>query len=121
MRVALAADAPVVLVADIDRGGAFAHLYGTWSLLRDRERSTIRAFVLNKFRGDASLLPPAPAELERLTSVPVIGVLPWLKHGLPDEDGAAARGGPGAIVAVVSYPTASNLDEFRQLEQVARV
>jgi adenosylcobyric acid synthase len=61
MRVALAADAPVVLVADIDRGGAFAHLYGTWSLLRDRERSAIQAFVLNKFRGDASLLPPAPA------------------------------------------------------------
>jgi adenosylcobyric acid synthase len=121
MRVALAAEAPVVLVADIDRGGAFAHLYGTWSLLRDRERSAIQAFVLNKFRGDASLLPPAPAELEELTSVPVIGVLPWLEHGLPDEDGAAARGGRGAIVAVVRYPTASNLDEFRQLEQVARV
>jgi adenosylcobyric acid synthase len=121
MRVALAADAPVVLVADIDRGGAFAHLYGTWSLLRERERSTIQAFVLNKFRGDASLLSPAPAELEKLTNVPVIGVLPWLEHGLPDEDGAAARGGRGAIVAIVRYPTASNLDEFRQLEQVARV
>jgi adenosylcobyric acid synthase len=121
MRVALAADAPVVLVADIDRGGAFAHLYGTWSLVRDDERRAIRAFVLNKFRGDASLLAPAPADLERLTGVPVIGVLPWLEHGLPDEDGAAARGGSGPTVAVVRYPTASNLDELRRLEQVARV
>ena len=121
MRVALAADAPVVLVADIDRGGAFAHLYGTWSLVRDEERRAIRAFVLNKFRGDASLLAPAPADLERLTGVPVIGVLPWLEHGLPDEDGAAARGGSGPTVAVVRYPTASNLDELRRLEQVARV
>jgi len=122
MRVALAARAPVVLVADIDRGGAFAHLFGTWSLVADDERDAIRAFVLNKFRGDASLLPPAPAELERLTGVPVVGVLPWLEHGLPDEDGAGARGGAGrARVAVVRYPTASNLDELRRLEQVARV
>ena len=121
MRVALAADAPVLLVADIDRGGAFAHLYGTWSLVRDDERAVIRAFVLNKFRGDASLLAPAPTDLERLTGVPVIGVLPWLDHGLPDEDGAAARGGSGATVAVVRYPTASNLDELRRVEQVARV
>jgi adenosylcobyric acid synthase len=124
MRVALAASAPVMLVADINRGGAFAHLYGTWSLLRERERATIQAFVLNKFRGDASLLPPAPAELEELTGVPLVGVLPWLEHGLPDEDGAAQRSGAhadGAVVAIIRYPTASNLDEFRQLEQVARV
>jgi adenosylcobyric acid synthase len=123
MRVALAADAPVLLVADIDRGGAFAHLYGTWSLLGEAERDTIRGFVLNKFRGDPALLPPAPAELEARTGVPTVGVLPWLEHDLPDEDGAAARPGAGGrpVVAVVRYPTASHLDEFRQLEQVARV
>jgi adenosylcobyric acid synthase len=121
MRVAQAAGAPVLLVADIDRGGAFAHLYGTWSLVREDERAAFHAFVLNKFRGDESLLAPAPAELERLTGVPVIGVLPWLEHGLPDEDGAAAHAGSGVTVAVVRYPTASNLDEFRRLEQVARV
>jgi adenosylcobyric acid synthase len=122
MRVAAAASAPVVLVADIDRGGAFAHLYGTWSLLRPDERARIQSFVLNKFRGDASLLPPAPEELARLTGVPVDGVLPWLEHGLPDEDGArhaAPRGRP--VVAVVRYPTASNLDELRSVEQVADV
>jgi adenosylcobyric acid synthase len=124
MRVAHAAAAPVILVADIDRGGAFAHLYGTWSLLETRERASIRAFVLNKFRGDPSLLPPAPAELERLTGVPVAGVLPWLEHGLPDEDGAAQRSGRAGArprIAVVRYPTASNLDEFRAVEQVADV
>jgi adenosylcobyric acid synthase len=121
MRVAEVAAARVVLVADIDRGGAFAHLYGTWALLPERERESIGGFVLNKFRGDPLLLPPAPAELEARTGVPVIGVLPWLEHGLPDEDGAAQRGGTGAVVAVVRYPTASNLDEFRLLEQVARV
>lgn len=124
MRVAHAAAAPVILVADIDRGGAFAHLYGTWSLLDPPERASIRSFVLNKFRGDPSLLPPAPAELERLTGVPVNGVLPWLEHGLPDEDGAAQRSRPEGSrprVVVVRYPTASNLDEFRLVDQVAEV
>ena len=121
MRVAHAAQAPVLLVCDIDRGGAFAHLFGTWALLGEDDRRTIRAFVLNKFRGDPALLPPAAAELERLTGVPVAGVLPWLEHGLPDEDGAAQRPGRGVKVAVIRYPTASNLDEFRAAEQVAEI
>src|SRR5438552_16280144 len=119
MRAALAADAPVVLVADIYRGGAFAHLYGTWSLVHDAERALISGFVLNKFRGDASLLAPAPAELERLTGVPLLGLVPWLEHGLPDEDGVGARPFSDPqdrpLVAVVQYPYASNLDEFRLL------
>jgi adenosylcobyric acid synthase len=120
MRTAKAADARVVLVADIDRGGAFAHLYGTWALLPDGDRALIAGFVLNKFRGDPVLLAPAPQQLEELTDVPTLGVLPWLEHGLPDEDGAATpqRGSGRASVAVVRYPTASNLDEFKQLEQV---
>ncbi len=121
MRTARAADARVILVADIDRGGAFAHLYGTWALLAEHERALIAGFVLNKFRGDPSLLPPAPEQLEQRTGVPTLGVLPWLEHGLPDEDGAAAprRRPDRPSVAVVRYPTASNLDEFKQLEQVA--
>ena len=61
--------AAVILVADIDRGGAFAHLWGTWSLLPERQRSLIKGFVLNKFRGDQALLEPAPAELERFLSL----------------------------------------------------
>jgi adenosylcobyric acid synthase len=123
MRSAKAASARVLLVADIDRGGAFAHLYGTWSLLPEDERALLCGFVLNKFRGDASLLPPAPQQLEELTGVPTVGVLPWLRHGLPDEDGAFVTevAGDGPVVAVVRYPTASNLDELKPLERVARV
>jgi adenosylcobyric acid synthase len=126
MHVALAAGARVVLVADIDRGGAFAHLYGTWALLAQAERALVSGFVLNKFRGDASLLAPAPDELERLTGVPLLGLVPWLEHGLADEDGVGERLSQDPpqqrpLVAVVRYPYASNLDEFRLLEQVADV
>jgi adenosylcobyric acid synthase len=123
MRVAKAAAARVLLVVDIDRGGAFAHLYGTWALLPPDERALLAGFVLNKFRGDAALLPPAPARIEQLTGVPTLGVLPWLDHGLPDEDGASTPVPlpQGRSVAVVRYPTASNLDEFKTLEQVATV
>jgi len=121
MRTAAFAGADVLLVADIDRGGAFAHLYGTWALLAEDERARIRWFVLNKFRGDPALLPPAPERLRELTGVPTLGVLPWLEHALPDEDGAAEAGGSDGgerAVAVIRYPTASNLDEFKPLEQL---
>jgi adenosylcobyric acid synthase len=124
MRTAQAADAPVVLVADIDRGGAFAHLYGTWAFLHDDERRRLSGFVLNKFRGDESLLAPAPADLERATGMTHLGVLPFVDHGLPDEDGAAVPLTPGAAatrVAAVRYPTASNLDELKPIEQVAEL
>jgi adenosylcobyric acid synthase len=123
-RAARAAEAPVLLVCDIDRGGAFAHLYGTWALLQDDQRERMAGFVLNKFRGDATLLAPAPERLSELTGVPMLGVVPWLEHGLPDEDGAgvpASGTEASATVAVVRYPTASNLDEFKLLEQVALV
>jgi adenosylcobyric acid synthase len=121
--VAEMADASVVLVADIDRGGAFAHLYGTWSLIGEKERRRVGGFILNKFRGDASLLAPAPKQLEELTGVPLLGVVPWLEHGLPDEDGAGepTRRDRRPLVSVLRYPTASNLDEFRALEQIADV
>ncbi len=120
---ARAADARVLLVCDIDRGGAFAHLYGTWSLVEPRDRERIAGFVLNKFRGDRSLLPPGPERLEHLTGVPTLGVVPWLEHDLPDEEGAVlSRSGEGLPrVAVARYPTASNLDEFKLMEQVASV
>ena len=123
MRAARAARAPVVLVADISRGGAFAHLHGTWSLVPEKDRGLLRAFVLNKFRGDASLLAPAPEELERTTGMSYTGWLPYVDHGLPDEDGAATppRRPGSPRVAVVRYPTASNLDELKPLEQVADV
>jgi adenosylcobyric acid synthase len=131
LRAATAADASVLMVCDIDRGGAFAHLYGTWALLEPEHRARIGGFVLNKFRGDPELLAGAPERLRELTGVPLAGVVPWLKHGLPDEDGVAeplgADGPLGAAgpdrprVAVVTYPSASNLDELKQLEQIADV
>jgi adenosylcobyric acid synthase len=123
MAMAGAADAPVLLVADADRGGAFAHLFGTWALLPTTWQRRVRGFLLNKFRGDATLLDPAPAELEERTGVPTVGVLPWLDHDLPDEEGPSRRSRPDAdpVVALVCGPYASNLDEFAPLQQVADV
>ncbi|MDD5002310.1 MAG: cobyric acid synthase, partial [Thiomonas arsenitoxydans] len=88
MRVALHCHAACLLVTDIDRGGAFAHLYGTWALLPPDERALIKGFVLNKFRGDTALLAPAPQMLQDLTGIPTVATLPmWWQHGLPEEDG----------------------------------
>jgi adenosylcobyric acid synthase len=124
LRSAALADAAVLMVCDVDRGGAFAHLYGTWALLEPEQRARIGGFVLNKFRGDPKLLDGAPERLRELTGVPLAGVVPWTRHGLPDEDGFApppAPGGDRPRVDVVAYPAASNLDELKPLEQVAEL
>jgi len=124
MRSAREAQAACLLVTDIDRGGAFAHLFGTHQLLPEAERALIRGFVLNRFRGDARLLAPGPAQLQALTGVPTVAVLPmWREHGLPEEDGvfdAAPSGGSagGPVIAVIAYPRISNLDEFQPLRHV---
>lgn len=127
MRVASHANAACLLVTDIDRGGAFAHLYGTWAMLDEAERSLIKGFVLNKFRGDASLLAPGPEMLQELSGVPTVATLPmWWQHGLPEEDGVFDDRSTGAgkvtkTVAVVAYPRISNLDEFQPLKNVPGV
>lgn len=127
MRVALHANAACLLVTDIDRGGAFAHLYGTWALLREPERQLIRGFVLNKFRGDSALLDPGPQLLQERTGVPTLATLPmWRAHGLPEEDGVfdthvAATGVVTRRIAVMAFPHISNLDEFQSLQQVPGV
>ncbi len=151
MRVALAANAACLLVTDIDRGGAFAHLYGTFALLPPEEQALIKGFVLNKFRGDASLLAPGPQLLQDLTGVPTVATLPmWWQHGLPEEDGVfdmtptfgtgvsslpperanSPRGGSSVnclpfklplTIAVIAYPRISNLDEFQALKNVPGV
>jgi adenosylcobyric acid synthase len=121
MRVAEAAQAATLIVSDVDRGGAFAHLYGTFALLEEAHRALIRGFVLNKFRGDARLLAPGPAMLQTLTGVPTLAVLPlWRGHGLPEEDGVfdANFTGEGFVVAVLAYPHISNLDEFAPLRRI---
>jgi adenosylcobyric acid synthase len=129
MRTALAAQAACLLVTDIDRGGAFAHLFGTHQLLPAHERALIRGFVLNRFRGDASLLSPGPEQLQALTGVPTLAVLPmWRGHGLPEEDGVfdASSTGPEQAqairrIAIVAYPRISNLDEFQPLRAMPGV
>ena len=127
MRVARHAQARCLLVTDIDRGGAFAHLYGTWALLPPEERALIQGFVLNRFRGDAALLAPAPQMLQDLTGVPTVATLPmWWHHGLPEEDGVfddrtRASGEVHTTVAVIAYPRLSNLDEFQPLKNVPGV
>jgi len=127
MRVARYAQARCLLVTDIDRGGAFAHLYGTWALLPPEEQVLIHGFVLNKFRGDAVLLAPAPQMLQDLTGVPTVATLPmWWQHGLPEEDGvfddrSRSQGAVHTTVAVIAYPRLSNLDEFQPLKNVPGV
>ncbi|HUD33381.1 MAG TPA: cobyric acid synthase, partial [Variovorax sp.] len=124
LRVARHADARCLLVSDIDRGGAFAHLYGTWALLPEADRALLRGFVLNRFRGDASLLAPAPERLRELTGVPTVATLPmWWQHGLPEEDGvfdarATSTGAVRLTVAVIATPRISNLDEFQPLKNL---
>ncbi len=127
MSVARHASAPVFLVGDIERGGVFASLYGTTMLLPDEERALIRGYVINKFRGDPSLLYPGPAMLRERTGIPVVGVLPYLElSGLPAEDAVewgavrapaeADSGGP-VDIAVLRLPRVANLDEFQPLSR----
>ncbi|MFM8901244.1 MAG: cobyric acid synthase [Burkholderiales bacterium] len=128
MRTALAAQAACLLVTDIDRGGAFAHLFGTHQLLPKEQAALIRGFVLNRFRGDARLLAPGPEQLRELTGVPTVAVLPmWREHGLPEEDGvmderSSALTQSGVVnVAVIAAPRISNLDEFQTLRHLPGV
>ena len=127
LRVARHCAARCLLVTDIDRGGAFAHLYGTWALLAREDQALIRGFILNKFRGDPALLAPAPEQLQALTGIPTVATLPmWWQHGLPEEDGvfderSRSAGAVTCTIAVVAYPRLSNLDEFQPLKNIPGV
>ena len=127
--LAKAASLPAVVVGDIDRGGVFAALYGTVALLPAELRPLVRGFIVNKFRGDPALLAAGPAELERRTGVPTLGVLPWMDGlGVDAEDslalssawraGGRAPSPPGADgldVAVVRLPRISNFTDLDAL------
>ncbi|MCJ2543977.1 cobyric acid synthase [Thermostichus vulcanus] len=135
MRVALHLGSPTWLVADIDRGGALAHVVGTLQLLEPEERALIRGIVINKFRGSRELLQPGLDWLENYTGIPVVGVLPWLDWALPQEDsmGIPDRAHPQLLenrrgsssqtdwrgsqleIAVIRLPRIANFSDFDPL------
>lgn len=119
MGMARLAHAPVLLIGDIDPGGVFAQLAGTLLLLTDEERCMVKATVINKFRGDVSLLRPGLSMLEELTAKPVAGVVPMLNIDIDDEDSQSRRLSekrPAALdIAVISLPRMSNYTDFSAL------
>ena len=122
MRIAKTLHAPVFLIADIDRGGALASIVGTMMLLDDDERALVKGLVINKFRGDITLLEPALIFLEEKTGVPVLGVIPYLdKLGIDDEDSVSLQDMPKDTVmrdihiAVIQTPKISNFTDFDAL------
>jgi adenosylcobyric acid synthase len=126
MRMALYCQADVYLIADIDRGGVFASVYGTLALLPPEERALVRGVIINKFRGDARLFEDGRKQLESLTSVPVVGVLPFFRDiHIEEEDSVALRHRPreykpGAVnIAVVHVPHLSNYTDFAALERTS--
>ena len=122
MGLARLVDAPVLLAGDIDRGGVFAQLYGTVELLEPDERARICGLLINKFRGDVEILRPGLAMLEEKTRLPVVGVVPYLKVDIEDEDSLSDRlQQKNAVkpldVAIVRLPHISNFTDFMPLEQ----
>ncbi len=126
MRLARHADAPVLLVGDIDRGGVFASLVGTLALLPPDDRARVRGLVINNLRGDRALLEPGPRLLEERTGLPVVGVIPHLRDlGLPEEDAVGLADGfaddraTGAAIriTVVRLPHLANFDDFDPLRR----
>ncbi|MCK1968905.1 cobyric acid synthase [Franconibacter sp. IITDAS19] len=122
MGMAEMACCPVLLVADIDRGGVFAAIYGTLALLQEHERWRVKGVIINKFRGDVALLTSGIEQIEALTGVPVVGVMPWLDIDLEDEDGVALQRGKYAHsdkrelnIVVVQLPHISNFTDFNAL------
>ena len=126
MGMAKMASAPVLLVGNIDCGGVFAQLVGTHALLEDDERRMLKAWIINKFRGDVTLLQPGLDELERRMGVPVAGVVPYTPLDLDDEDGFSAMQGSGAAnalldIAVVRLPHISNFTDLDALTALPEV
>ena len=126
MGMAKMANAPVLLVADIDRGGVFASVYGTIMLLEEEERRMMKGTVINKFRGDVNILKPGLAMIEDLTHVPVVGVVPYLHVDIDDEDSLSERltgkRKTGLIdIAVIRLPKISNFTDFNVLARAEEV
>ncbi len=119
MGMAKMADAAVLLAGDIDRGGVFAQLYGTVMLLEPEEKKRIKGLIVNKFRGDKTILDPGLQMLEELCSIPVVGVVPYMNVEIEDEDslsgfleGKGRKEGNRVDIAVIRFPRISNFTDF---------
>ena len=133
MGLAKMVDAPVLLVGDIDRGGVFAQLLGTLMLLEDDEKERVKGLVINKFRGDKTILDPGIVMLEERGGIPVVGVTPYMQVEIEDEDSLTERfnmtkRGKGAEeriglvdIAVIRTPRISNFTDFMLLENAPGV
>lgn len=120
MGMAKMADCPVLLVGDIDRGGVFAQLYGTVMLLEPEERERIAGLIVNKFRGDKTILDPGLAMIEETLNIPVTGVVPYMKVDIEDEDslgthlmGTGKTEHTAVDIAVIRFPRISNFTDFQ--------
>lgn len=125
MGMAEMVDAPVLLAGDIDRGGVFAQLLGTLSLLTEEEKSRVKGLIINKFRGDKSILDPGIEILEEKGKVPVVGVIPYMDLSIEDEDSLTERfekkEADWIDIAVIRYPRISNFTDFHVFEQMKGV
>lgn len=126
MGMAKMAKAPVLLVGDIDRGGVFAQLVGTVMLLEEEERDLVKGLIINKFRGDKTILDPGVAMLEEKCNIPVVGVAPYLQIQVEDEDSLTTRfeqkGQVGVLdLAVIRLPRISNFTDFNPFESMPGV
>lgn len=126
MGMAKRAGAPVLLVGDIDRGGVFAQLLGTVALLEEDEKALVKGLIINKFRGDKTILDPGVQMLENMAGIPVVGVAPYLNIQVEDEDSLTERfsrhGEIGVIdLAVIRVPRISNFTDFNPFESMSGV
>ena len=115
----------IILVGDIERGGVFASVYGTLELLPDDVRSLVCGIIINKFRGDIKILEPGIKQLEELTGLPVLGVVPYTDMNVPSEDSVSIKdkvlNNHAVSIAVVRFSHISNFTDFEPLEHEADV
>lgn len=120
MGLAQMIDSPVILIGDIDRGGVFASLYGSIMLLSEEDRKKIKGFIINKFRGDVSLLEPGIEMIEEKINIPCLGVIPYMELNIDDEDSVTDRfngkKADGINIGIIKLPHISNFSDFTPLE-----
>ncbi len=127
MYMAKASDSPVILVADIDRGGVFASVVGTIMLLDEEERKRVKGVIINKFRGNMEFFKPAMKQLEEIINIPVLGAMPYFNLDIEDEDSVTERisnnskKNKSLDVAVIRLPYMSNFTDFNALNRLENV